>query len=189
VYGQPTSNGDPVGCGLLGCLGGVILGLFGGAGLLVFITLNTATNASVPDVPPTFPNSPDLLITLDENFLNRFAEQPAAGSATVDILPGNQVLVMANTTVEAFGLLVPVQITGRFELQLSGQTLQVNLLDTQVLGIDFQLSNVFEGDVALINQNLQVMVDEISATLGVPITFTHLQTTDTQIQVGVRELQ
>jgi hypothetical protein len=190
VYNHNSLSDDPVGCGLLGCVGGVIFGLFGGGGLLVLASLLAALAAPVP--APASPPSPaaDLRVTLDESFLNRFAEQPAAGSVTVDVLPGNRVNLVVNSSMEAFGLPVPVQIVGLFELQLNGNTLHVNLIDTQVSGgsIPVDASSVFSEDAIVVNQELQMAVDEISRTLGVPVTLTNLSTTDNQIQLEIREV-
>lgn len=180
---------DPVGCGLSGCLGGLILGLFGGGVLLVLAALVAATTAPLPAPTPNPQPGPDLRVTITESFLNRFAEQPAEGSVSIDILPNNQVQLIADTSLEAFGLTTPVQITGLFELQLTPQTLQVQLLETQVSGLSLppELADFFSEDILLVNQDLSSMVNDISNVLGTPVILSNLSTTDTQIQLEIKE--
>jgi hypothetical protein len=169
-------------------LGGLILGLFGGGLLLILVSLFSALAAPAPTVEPTSPDRSDLRISLNENFLNRFIDQPAEGAVNVDILPANQIRVVANTSLDAFGLPVPVEITGLFQLQISAGTLKIFLLDSQVSGVTLppEFGDFFSEDVALINRDLQMMVDEISNTLGIPITLIGLTTDDTQIQLEIR---
>lgn len=178
---------DPIGCGLLGCLGGLAFGLFGSMAVLVAATFLVALSASVP--MPQFTTGPDLRVTVDENFINRFAEQPTDGTIQLDIMPNNQVAIVGNTTLDVLGTPTPVQVTGIFELHLAGQTLQVNLIDTQVAGFSLppELNNFFVDDVPLINQNLNSMASDISGVLGVPVIFTNISTNNVEIQLDIRE--
>jgi hypothetical protein len=189
VRHQYSFNEDPVGCGILGCFGGLIFGLFGGSILLVVAALISAGTESMPMLNPASPTNPDLRVTVDESFLNRFAQQPAEGSVSIDVLPGNQVQLIANTNLEAFGINAPVQVTGLFEIQFIDQTLTVQLIDTQVLGIVLppDLTNLFSDDIPIINQDLSNLIDNISTVLGTPIIITRINTTDTQIQLEIRE--
>ncbi len=175
---------DPVGCGLLGCLGGVIFGLSGGIILAVLATLTAALVAPIPTLAPN-PTAPDLRVTLSENFLNRFAEQPTDGTIRIDVLPNNQVAVIGNTTV----MNAPVQVTGLFELQFTGQMLQVRLINTQIAETSLppELNGFFAEDVPVINQSLAAMVNAISATLGVPVIITNVSTNHVQIQLEIKE--
>lgn len=187
---NPTQkDSDPVGCGLLGCLGGVLLGLFGGGILLVAAALLAAVNTTV-NLPASPANVPDLSATLEENFVNRYVEQPPEGQVVIDLQPGNQVQIAADTSVEVFGLVVPVQVVGLLQLELVGpQSIHVSLKDTQVFGVDLDVSDMFTEDVQAINQQLDGMVDEFSATLGVPVELTKLETTDSQIRIEAKEAQ
>jgi len=188
-YQQYAAIDDPIGCGLLGCLGGVVFGLFGGIIVLFFVAFVAALAASVPLPEPT--SGPDLRVTLDENFINRFAEQPTDGTIHIDIMPNNQIAIVGNTTLQGFGIQAPVQVTGIFDLQLTGQTLQVTLLKTEVAGFSVppELDDLFVNDVPLINQNLDTMATEISNILGVPVIFTNVSTDNVQILLDIREAQ
>jgi hypothetical protein len=189
VIDQPaTSTG--AGCGLLGCLGGVILGLFGGAFLAVAIALFLAISAPVPGMAPTAPGNPDIKITLTEDFLNRYAAaQPTEGTVEIDLKPANQVQINANTVADVLGLPVPVQITGLFQFEVTPQAVQISLLDTQVFGLDIELSGLFDEDIAQINQEIDTLMQDVSQTLGAPMTLSGFSTTDTTIDIEMREAQ
>lgn len=188
---QYSFNEDPIGCGLVGCLGGVILGLFGGGILLVIAALTAAIVTPMPPLTPSSQAHPDLRVTVDEGFLNRFTDQPAEGTIRIDVLPDNQVQLIANTTIQAFGVTTPVQITGLFEIQLTQQKLQVQLIDTQVLGIPLppELANFFSEDLIIINQDLSAMIDDASGVLGTAIIVSDVSTTESQIQLEIREIR
>ena len=192
---QPSSNpaisGDEAGWGIFGCLSGLILGTLGGVVLLVVASLLMALFGASPLPGPTPPGKPDLRVTLEENFINRFAAQPTAETVKLDVLPGNQVKLTVDTTVEALGLQVPVQLTGLFQVQYVGQTLQVALLDTQVVGVSvpLDLTGYFAQNTATINQELNLMVSELSKTFNAPVVITNLNTTDNQILLDIREVQ
>ena len=189
MYQQPPSHNNSVGCGLLGCLGGLIAGGVGGALLLVIIAFFVAVMAPDPVYTGNSPAGPELRVTLTEDFLNRYAEQPADGSISINVLPGNQVELTANTTIDAFGVPFPVQLIGLFGVVSNGRTLQVELLNTRVIGIDFDLQDLFSEDLATINQNLQQLAAEISTTLGFPVAVTGSSTTDTEIQIEMTEVR
>ena len=187
-----TISGGEAGWGIFGCLSGLILGVVGGVVLLVTVSLFVALFGASPlPSSPTPPGKPDLRVTLEENFINRFAAQPTAETVNLDVLPGNQVRLTVDTTVEALGLQVPVQISGLFQVQYIGQTLQVALLDTQVVGVSIplDLSDYFAQNTAAINQELNLMVSELSKTFNAPVVITNLNTTDTQILLDIREVQ
>jgi len=195
VTHQPSSiskiSGDEAGWGIVGCLGGLTLGLVGGVLLLVVASLIVTLFGASPSPGPTPPGKPDLRVTLEENFINRFAAQPTAETVNLDVLPSNQVKLTVDTTVEALGLQVPVQLTGLFQVQYIGQTLQVALLDTQVVGVSIplDLTSYFAQNTATINQELNLMVSEISKTFSAPVIITNLSTTDNQIVLDIREVQ
>jgi len=191
TYLPSTISRDEAGWGVFGCLSGLIIGLFGGVLLLVVISVTVALLGAFPAPGPTPPGKPDLRVTLEENFINRFAAQPTAETVNLDILPGNQVKLTVDTTVEALGVQMPVQLVGLFQVQFIGQTLQVTLLDTQVLGISIplDLSGYFDQNTAAINQELNLMVSEISNTFDAPVVITNLNTTDNQILLDIREVE
>jgi hypothetical protein len=166
-----------------------LFGLVGGGLFLVILALTLAVLRPDPVLEPTPPGRPDLRATIGENFLNRFIEQPAEGSVRVNVISNNQVEIIADTIIQGFGLNVPAQIVGRFEIELANQSLVIRLLDTQVQGIELppELVDVFSSEIPLINQNLQMMTEQISQRLGIPITFTGLRTDENQIQIEVRE--
>jgi hypothetical protein len=168
-------------------LAGLLLGFVGSALILILLAFNSALDAEVPTIPPPLSGNPDLRIILTEEFLNRFARQTAGDTVNIDVLPGNRVQIVADTAVQAFGVQVPVQITGLFEIQLAGQSLQIVLLDTQVAGIDLNLDDFFSGDLAIFNQNIQTMFDELAANVGIPVAATGLSTTENQILIEVTE--
>lgn len=176
------------GCAL-GCLGGLLLGLLGGAALAVIYTLATAVLAPDPQITAAPPTAAHLSITLTEDFLNRFVEQPANGSFKVDVQPDNRVRVNTGTVVQAMGVAVPVQVTGLFGLTATPQALQVKLLNTQVTGINLDLTGIFDEDITLMNQNMATMVRNISQAMGVAVSPLRLTTTNTTIQVDLREAQ
>ena len=123
--------------------------------------------------------------------LNRYVEQPTDATVTIDILPGNQVSVIANITAQAFGIQAPMEITGLFELQLTDQAIEVRLVKTEIVGVALpsESIDVFGDDVFIINRDLRKMVDDISKTLGFPIILTNLSTNHDQIQFEARETQ
>lgn len=182
---QPSTPAGGVGCGLLGCLGGLVLGLTAGALVVLASALLTAVGGSVPAASP--PAAPALKISLTEDFLNRYVEQPPTGSLQLDVQPGNRVQVNASTVADVLGMSVPVQVAGLFEIQSSVQTLRVSLLDTRVLGMDVNLTGIFDSDTAQINQNLDTMMQDVSQTLGAPLELTGLTTTDSTIELEMRE--
>ena len=186
---QYSSREDPVGCTLAGCLGGGLLGLFGGGLFLILLAILLAIFRPDPTLEATPPDRPDIRANISEGFLNRFAEQPAEGSLRVNVLPDNQVELMVDTVIQGFGVNVPAQLIGRFEIQLANQTLAVRLIDTQVHGLQLppELSDIFSSDVSLINQNLQTLVNEMSQRLGISIIFTGLRTDENGIQIEARE--
>lgn len=183
------SGQNSIGCGLLGCLGGIAFGLLGGGILLVVISIILAITTSLPAPEPTPPDQADIQVTVDEEFLNRFLEQPPEGRVTLDIRPGNQIQVRANMPVDLFGSPIPIEMTSLFVLQPQGQTVDVTLLDTQISGLDLQLdlSDLFNEDITTVNQDLSGAIDEIAATLGVPVIITGLTTTDSTIEISLRE--
>ena len=173
----------------LGCLGGILAGLLGGAVLLIVLSIVNAVTTDLPPASPTPPDQADLQITVDEAFLNRYIEQPVDGAASIDILPGNQARVVADTGVEVFGAIVPIQVIGTFALQPKGQTIEIVLIDTQISGFDLQLdiSGIFSEDIALVNQELNAAIDEMAATVGAPVAITGLTTSDNAIRLEFRE--
>jgi hypothetical protein len=186
---QNSSREDPVGCTLAGCLGGGLLGLFGGGLFLILLAVILAVFGSDPTLEATPPDQPDLRANISESFLNRFVEQPAEGSIRVNVLPDNQVELIVDTLIQGLGVNVPAQIIGRFEIQLAEQTLAVRLVDTQVQGLQLppELIDIFSNDIPLINQNLQTMVNEMSQRLGISIRFTGLRTDENGIHIEARE--
>ena len=173
----------------LGCLGGILAGLLGGAVLLIVLSIVNAVTTDLPPASPTPPDQADLQITVDEAFLNRYIEQPVDGAASIDILPGNQARVVADTGVEVFGAIVPIQVIGTFALQPKGQTIEIVLIDTQISGFDLplDLSGIFSEDIALVNQELNAAIDEMAATVGAPVAITGLTTSDNAIKLEFRE--
>ena len=173
----------------LGCLGGILAGLLGGAVLLIVLSIVNAVTTDLPPTSPTPPDQADLQITVDEAFLNRYIEQPVDGAASIDILPGNQARVVADTGVEVFGAIVPIQVIGTFALQPKGQTIEIVLIDTQISGFDLplDLSGIFSEDIALVNQELNAAIDEMAATVGAPVAITGLTTSDNAIKLEFRE--
>ena len=174
----------------MGCLGGLILGVLGAGLLLIVGALAMALTADTPVAPPRPVAAPDLRLTVDESFLNRYTEPPPDGTILIDVLPGNQIRLVADITIQALGVSVPVQLTGLIQLQPSGQSLQAVLRDTQVSGLSLpvELTNLFSEDIVIINQNLDQILAEVSATLGVPVMVTNLSTTDTHLQIEIQEV-
>ena len=183
---QTSLTGQSIGYGLLGCGGGLLLGLLGGGVLLIVLSLILAVNATV--TPPPF-TSPDLALTLNENLLNRVAQSSMDEAARVDLLPGNQFRVIIDTQFSVLGTVVPIQVTGLFDLQLVENSLRVNLIDTQVAGLDLppELADVFSADLPALNQEINQALQELLTGLGTPITITSLTTTDTELRLEARQ--
>lgn len=180
----------PAGWGVLGCAGGLLFGLFGGSLLLILLSLSQAASRPLP--PASNPsNGPDLRVTITEDLLNQVIQDSLEEPAQVDILPDQQVSVEINTEFSAFGAVVPVRITGLFGLQLSGQSLELQLLDTQVFGLNLpsELTDFFSTNLPTINQDINRSLQEIAATLGVPLTFTDLRTDETTLWLEAREIR
>jgi hypothetical protein len=185
---SPSNNpGQSAGCGIAGCLGGLLFGIIGSSLLLVLLAFLTAIFSTVQSIPSPSPATPDFKVTLTEDFLNRFIEQPADGTVEVNVLPANQVQLIANLPVEVLGAQLPVQLRGLFQIELIPPTVKVTLVDTQVSGANLNISGVFEGDVTTINENLQNALNDISALTGLSVTISGLQTNDSDIQIELTE--
>ncbi len=134
--------------------------------------------------------APDLRLTVREEALNQFAQSTTETPVQLDLMPGNQVSMKADTSVSAFGMTVPVQITGLFGVQITPQSsLEVRLIQANVSGVDLpqdSLAASFNDPLAAINQNLNEMVKNSSTLLGVPLVLTGLGTTDTALWLEAR---
>ncbi len=186
---QQSSIGVSLGCSLLGCAGGLLLGLFGGSLLLILLSFGGAVTSTVaPALPPPNPG-PDLRLIFHENFLNRVGQDSLGDTARIDILPGNRLNVVVDTDLSAFGLSMIVQVTGLFELQLLDQSLAVRLIETQVSGLDLppEVTDFFDDNLPAINQDLNLALEEVSAAWGRPIILTGLGTNQTSLWVEARE--
>lgn len=183
MYESPPPN-DSVGYGLFGCAGGILTGFLGGGILLLIASLVMALNGAISPVTGTGA-APDLRLTVQEEALNQFAQSTTETPVQLDLMPGNQVSMKADTTVSAFGVTVPVQITGLFGVQITPQSsIEVRLIQANVSGVDLPqdtLAASFNDPLAAINQNLNEMVKNSSTLLGVPLVLTGLGTTDTAL--------
>lgn len=186
MYESPPPD-DSVGYGLLGCAGGILAGLLGGVILLLAASLVVALTTTIS--PATNPG-PDLHLTVREEALNKFAQSSAEVPVQLDLLPGNQVNMQANTTVSALGVTLPVQMSGVFGVQITPQSsLEVRLIKANVSGVEMPqdtLAASFNEPLAAINQNLNEMITNSSTLLGVPLILTGLGTTDTELWLEAR---
>jgi len=184
MYEQQPSSDDSIGYGLWGCTGGLLAGFLGGGLLLILLSLALAITATIP-VTPEVDAVPDVRVTLTEAALNQFAQNAAAARVQLDILPGNQVSLVADTTVSAFGVAMPVQVTSLFGVQITSQSsLEVRLIDAQTSGVDLPpelTADFFSNPLSTINQDLNRMWGNASTLLGVPLILTGLGTTDTEL--------
>jgi hypothetical protein len=193
VYPQPIYEQEPsddsIGYGLWGCAGGLLAGFFGGGLLLIFLSLASAIATTVP-VPAASQTTPDVRVTLAEAALNQLAQNSADNQVQLDILPGNQVSLTADTSVSAFGVSMPVQVTGLFGISITGQSsLEVRLIDVQVSGMELPpelTRDFFSSPLSTFNQNLNRMLGNASTQLGVPLVLTGLGTTDTELWLEAR---
>jgi hypothetical protein len=176
------------GCGLAGCTGGLVLGLGGGGLLLALLALGMALTATVAPPPQTAP-SPDLRLTLSEDFLGRSLQESAGEPVSVDIMPGNQIRARFETEMEMFGAPTPVQFEALFELQLIGPRLAVALLDAELAGIDvpIELTGLLEEDLPAINEEVNAAVQEVSSALGPGVVLTGLGSDETSLWFEARE--
>ena len=186
---QSATDTNSIGCGVLGCAGGLILGLIGGGLLLVVLSLVLATTSSIPPVNAAADAAPDLRITVTESFLSRAIQDGTEDTVTVDVLPDNQFKVVFDTEVPVFGTPLPVQVTGLFGLQLMGQSVEVRLLDTQVLGVNLppELTNFFDDNLPSINQEVNQALQEVSTALGAQLILTDLSTDENRLRFEARE--
>ena len=178
-----------IGCGLWGCTGGALLGLLGGGLLLILLSLITAIASPTP-LPSETNTSPDLRLTVHENFLNRFIQTSAdEDTAQVDILPGNQFSLRVDTTVSLLGTSIPLQMVGLFEFQLNGQSIEIRLIDTKISDVTLppELTKYFDEALPGINEELNVALENVSAVLGVPLVFVDLGSDDTIFWLEARE--
>jgi hypothetical protein len=182
-------TGSAAGCGLLGCAAGAVLGLIGGSGLLVVLSLLLAANVSVTPTNAADRVAPDLRLTVQEHFLNRVVQDSLEENARLDLLPNNQFRVILDSELSVLGAVVPLQVTGLFGLELVGQSLQVELIQTDVAGIDLppELADFFGTGLPQLNQEVNEALQEISAGLGIPLIFSDLGTTDSQIWLEASE--
>ncbi|MBN1994806.1 MAG: hypothetical protein JW953_19065 [Anaerolineae bacterium] len=186
---QQTSLETSLGCGLLGCAGDAILGFLAGGLLLSLLALVVAVAAPAP--APMQTASPDLRLTIREDFLNRFIQHNAEDNVRVELLPGRQFNLSVDTSLSVLGASVPVQIVGLFELQLNGQAIEIRLLDTRVsdLTLPAELTHFFDEALAEINTELNIAVDNVSAALEIPLVFTGLGSDETTFWLEAREAQ
>jgi hypothetical protein len=186
---QPATDTNSIGCGVLGCAGGLILGLIGGGLLLVVLSLLLATGSSIPPASAAADAAPDLRLTVTESFLSRAIQDDTEDSVTVDVLPDNQFKVVFDTEVALFGAPLPVQVTGLFGLQLVGPSVEVRLLDTQVLGVNLppELTNFFDDNLPSINQEVNQALQEVSTALGAQLILTDLSTDENRLRFEARE--
>lgn len=180
---------DSIGYGLFGCAGGILVGLLGGGLLLLVASLVLALNTAIS--PATNNGAgPDLRLTVQEEALNKFAQSSAEVPVQLDLLPGNQVSMQADTTVSALGVTLPVQITGLFGVQIIPQSsLEVRLIKANVSGVELPQDTLiasFNEPLAAINQNLNETIKNSSTLLGVPLILTGLGTTDTDLWLEAR---
>lgn len=170
------------------CLVGLLLGLLGGGLLLFLLTLGWALTTTVPPVTAAPSATPDLRLTLSESFLERIIQDATAETVSVDILPGNQFRLQLDTTLSAFGVAVPIQITGLFGLQLEDQSITVQLLDTQLLGFDLppEPANFFNHNLPAINRDVNRAWQELSTALNMPLFLTGLGSDETKIWLEAR---
>lgn len=187
-YQQQPSPDNSSGCGILGWIGGLLLGLMG-SGLLVLLASLAWAVLAVPPVPASPQNMADIRVTLGENFLNRLAQQKAANPVKLDILPGNQIRLEADTSVTVLGLSVLVHLQGLFGIEIRSQNLELRLIDVKITGLDtpLELGNFFSQDIGQVNQSLAQALAELSQRLGGPLTLTGLGTTDATIWLEARE--
>lgn len=188
MYESAPPNDSP-GYGLFGCAGGILAGLLGGGILLLVASLVLALNTTVSPVTG-LGATPDLRLTVREEALNKFAQNTAKTPVQLDLLPGNQVSMKANSTVSALGVTVPVQISGLFGVQITPQsTIEVRLIQANVSGVDIPQDTLvasFNDPLAAINQNLNEMIKNSSTLLGAPLVLTGLGTTDTTLWLEAR---
>jgi hypothetical protein len=188
IYESPPPE-DSVGYGLLGCAGGILTGLLGGVILLLAASLVLALNTPVSSATNAGAE-PDVRLTVREEALNKFAQNSTDVPVQLDLLPGNQVSMQANTTVSAFGVTLPVLMSGLFGVQITPQSsLEVRLIKANVSGVDLPqdtLAASFNEPLAAINQNLNETVKNSSTLLGVPLILTGLGTTDTELWLEAR---
>lgn len=188
-YNHSSPPQDSPGYGLLGCAGGILLGLLGGGLLLMLASLVAAVIAPIP-APAETASAPGLRLTMSEASLNQFAQSTAGAPAQLDLLPGNQVSLTSDTSVTAFGVTLPVQIKGHFGLQITPQsTVEVRLIQADVSGVDLPpetTARMFDSQLPALNQNLNQILVEASTVLGAPLTLTGLGTTDTELWLEAR---
>jgi hypothetical protein len=157
--------------------------------LLIAISLALALTTAVPAAAHNDATA-DLRLTIGEDTLNQLAQSAAANAVQLDLLPGNQVNVQADTTVSALGATVPVHLSGLFGVQITAQSsLEVRLIKANISGFNLPqetLAESFNSPLAAINQNLNEMVTNASTLLGVPLLLTGLGTTDTELWLEAR---
>lgn len=172
MHNDQSSMESSLGCGFLGCLGDLIGAFVVGVIGLILLSLVFALIAPVP--APTSTAAPDVRLTVSESFLNRFVRTSTADeSVQVDILSGGQFQFIVDTSVLVLGVSIPVQLTGLFDLQSTGQSLEVRLLETQIADMSLppELADFFAGSLSDVNNELNIAISSMSAALGVPLNF------------------
>ncbi len=185
---QSSVDVNSIGQAGWGCLVGLLLGLLGGGLLLFLLALGWALTTTVPPVTAAPNVTPDLRLTLSESFLERIIQTAIAETVNLDILPGNQFRLQLDTTLSAFGVAVPIQITGLFGLQLVDQAITVQLIDTQLLGFDLppELANFFNHNLPAINRDVNQAWQELSTVLNMPLFLTGLGSDETKLWLEAR---
>jgi hypothetical protein len=191
MHPQRSSTGTSIGCGFAGCTGGLILGLLGGFLLVVLVSLGQAITS--PIIPPTSNDNPDpdLRLMLHEGFFNRVIQNSLGDAARVDILPDNQLSISTEVQVAILGISRSVPVTGLFELQLIGQSVEIRLIDTEVFGFDLplELTDFFGDDLLRFNQDLNMALQEVSTILAAPIILTGIDSDESSLWFEARETQ
>lgn len=174
------------GFGAIGCAAGLVVGMFG-CGLLLILLAFISASGPV-SVEPAQTTDPDLRLTMQEEFFNRFVQSSTAETIQVDVMPGNRVSVAMDTTISAFGQNLSIEVVPVFGLQAAGHALEVRLIDLQANGVAMtpELEATVTQNLPDINQRANQMLQNLSSALGMPIVITGLGTGEREFWLEAR---
>lgn len=180
---SPVAN---AGCGLIGCLGGLVLGV--AAGLLIFVFAALGSTVDSGELASTDPNATAVRITLSEAFLTEVVRDATEDdTAQFDLLPDNQFTITGEQTLP----LGTVEATGLFRLQLVGQVMEVRLVELEAAGVEAPpgSENIFDNVIADLNRDLNQVSTDLSSDMELGIRVTSLTTSETELIIEAVEVQ
>ena len=169
---------------LYGCLAALAMGVFSCC-FLGTISLLPVFSRSVPPPPAADPARQDITIIVPEAFLVRALAdalpESASGKATLDVRPGNQLVLQAKANL----LLAEVEINATFGLVVQNGQLRLTIESLDAGGQD--LTAVFGSSTeALMEQISRIIQQQVETGLGPGAQIMAVETDDQHMIIKAR---